>query len=68
MSTELWTPRRVAAIIAAVLHRQGPSGVIFPAGLHAVLAQADGASILIDVADSSGPNGQRSFVIEIREV
>ncbi len=62
------SPRTVAAQVAAVLHRQGRAGgVIFPEGMHATLATG-GAAISVFVADAQAPNGQREFIISVREV
>jgi hypothetical protein len=56
-----WTAKRVAANVAAVLHRQGrQGGVIFPEGLHAV-AREDSADITVVV-------GYRTFKLTVEDI
>jgi hypothetical protein len=49
----------VAVVVADLLPRHTAFTATIASG---------GAAVLVDVADATGPNGQRTFIIEVREV
>lgn len=59
------TPRQIARLVAIGLTS---SGWLTKTQQDEAMATDGGPSLLINVADPTGPNGMRSFMISVREV
>lgn len=57
--------RQIARLVVNSLYAQG---LLTELEADDALASNGAAAMLFDVADPTGPNGMRSFIVEVREV